>query len=177
MPVPRARSTHPNEPMRNCTPLPSADDLRAAFNYNPATGEITNKVRRGNALAGSKAGSQRKDGYVQILFNYKKYLGHRIAWKIYTGTEPPVHIDHLNRNPSDNRWCNLRASDPLKNQGNRLSGRGLNLAGTKRNGKRWCAKCVEGHLGQFDTEQEAHTAYVKWHKSYFGEHSIYAASS
>lgn len=163
--------------MRHCTTLPSTEELRAAFDYDPESGKITNKVRRANAMAGSSAGSMRKDGYIQILFNYKKYLAHRIAWKIYTGQEPPVHIDHLNRNPSDNRWCNLRESDPFKNQGNRKSGKGFNLPGAKRNGNRWCARCVEGHLGQFDTELEAHAAYVKWHISYFGEHSIYATSA
>ena len=163
--------------MRHCKSLPPADDLREAFQYSPETGEILNKFRRGKATAGTTAGSKRKDGYIQILFNYKRYLAHRVAWKMHTGEEPPVHIDHINRDPSDNRWCNLRESDPWLNQGNRVSGRGTNLPGAKRNGRRWCAKCVEGHLGQFDTEKEAHDAYVKWHILYFGKHSIYATAS
>ena len=79
-------------------PLPPVALLRELFEYDPETGELTNKVRRSSRLPGSSAGTTRPDGY--------KLLG----------------ID----------------------------------------GKM--------HLSQ----EEAHQAYVRWHLSYFGEHSIYA---
>ena len=158
-------------------PLPPVELLREYFDYNPLTGEVRNKVRRANSLAGALAGNKRKDGYILITLNYVRYLAHRIAWKIQTGQEPPVHLDHKDRNPSNNAFSNLRVSDPWSNQGNRKPGRGKCLPGAKRNGKnRWAATCVEGHIGQFDTEEEAHQAYVQWHLQRYGEHSIYAAS-
>ena len=156
-------------------PLPPVALLRELFDYDPVIGEVRNKVRRANSLAGALSGNKRRDGYIIITLNYVRYSAHRLAWKIQTGEEPPVHLDHKDRNPSNNAFSNLRASDPWSNQGNRKPGRGRYLPGTKRNGNnRWAAKCVDGHIGQFDTEKEAHQAYVQWHLQKFGEFSIYA---
>lgn len=158
--------------------LPSLAVLQHYFSYDPETGVITNKVQRSNLLKGSIAGSERPDGYRAITLNRVKYLAHRIAWKLHTGEEPDVFLDHKDRNPSNNAFLNLRNSDPWKNQGNRFSGKNSStLPGTKRNGRKWVAQSLGNHLGTYDTEAEAHAVYRAWHLSYFGEFSVFAKPS
>jgi hypothetical protein len=43
------------------------------------------------------------------------YLGHRLAWLYMVGVWPDDEIDHWNRDPSDNRFTNLRDATHAKN--------------------------------------------------------------
>jgi HNH endonuclease len=160
--------------MREPKPLPPVEVLRELFSYDPESGVITNRVSRSVSRAGQETGTQRPDGYRSVTLNRERYLVHRIAWKLHTGAEPPVHIDHIDRDPTNNRFSNLRASDPLNNQGNRKPKTNRYAAGVKRNGTRWVSQGGGRYLGSFDTKEEAHQAYVQWHLHKFGEHSIYA---
>ena len=109
---------------------------------------------------------------MQVQVANKNLLVHRVCWKVHFGTEPTVLLDHKNRDRQDNRIANLRAGDYKVNQGNR-SRQGSYLPGTWPKCNRWQAGNHQ-YIGMFDTEQEAHQAYVQWHLSYFGEFSIYA---
>lgn len=60
-----------------------------------------------------------------------KYYAHRIIWLYVTGHWPNPEIDHKNRNPTDNRWSNLRETGRL--------GNGKNLTIKKNN--------TSGHTG------------------------------
>jgi hypothetical protein len=83
--------------------------LKSVLCYAPETGEFNwiNSPRR-NVKSGAKAGSIDKKGYVRILYKQKLYLAHRLAWMYVHGKWPEQDIDHINRNPTDNRICNLR---------------------------------------------------------------------
>lgn len=87
--------------------------------YNPDTGVFTNIKPIGGVKLHSTAGYLRKDGYCGIKILGKEYLVHRIAYLYMTGNFPTEQIDHINRIPSDNRWCNLRAVTQNENQINR----------------------------------------------------------
>ena len=60
---------------------------------------------------GKEAGSwnwNHNDYHRRVSFKGKQYLGHRLAWYLHTGDWPEGEIDHINRDPGDNRWENLR---------------------------------------------------------------------
>ena len=96
---------------------------------------------------------------------------HRVAWLITHGEWPGGVIDHKNQKKLDNRLENLRdVTRQANTQNNRLrkTGKkyGSSLAGANwdAHAGRWKSSiCVNGkhrHLGRFDTEQEAHDAYL-----------------
>lgn len=139
-------------------------NLSYFFNYNSKNGSITSKSTGENV--GYKTKGKRK-GYIQISFNKKTYLAHRIAWAIFYKIEPPKMIDHINGNGFDNRIENLRATNHRLNGLNRKSHRNGRLQGCSflKKDKIWISYIridkKRIHLGTFKTEKEAHEAYVK----------------
>jgi hypothetical protein len=150
------------------------DDL---FKYDPDTGFLFRKKEWGPWKSGDKAGTLNKiNGYVIISIGTetrRSYRAHRLAWLLYYGKWPENEIDHINRLRADNRIINLRQATPSQNMANKPGRRdGLKGAYPMKNG-RW--RAVIGrqerakHLGVFDTEHEAHQAYLAAAKNRYGE--------
>jgi hypothetical protein len=153
-------------------PMPAFETLQERFEYEPDTGLLRFKVGPNRRYkAGDIAGTTQDNGYVVVTLAKRPLLVHRVAWKLMTGEEPPVAIDHKDRNRSNNRWSNLRASDMQRNQGNRIG------RGTRRTKWGWEAWGGGNYLGTYNTEKEAHQTYVQWHLSYFGTDSVYSAET
>jgi hypothetical protein len=147
----------------------SFKELREVLEYQPDTGLfywIGNPPNRtkNSRLAGTETG-----GYIQIQINYKIYRAHRLAWLYMTGSFPVLEIDHINGNPSDNRWLNLREVDSVTNKQNRHIARSDCKSGLigahfhKKHGWRSSIK-VDGkyiNLGYFPDAESAHQAYLK----------------
>lgn len=117
-------------------PLPTQDELRNILRYNPETGslfwrrrpvsmfegvtesaEFTSKKWNGRFAGRIALNHKSKGGYKSGSCFGKQYQAHRIIWKLMTGDEPET-IDHINGNPSDNRWKNLRGASRVENQKN-----------------------------------------------------------
>ncbi len=133
------------------------------MNYDPITGIITNKF-------GKTLKSKDKDGYIIVRFEKRQIPAHRVGWFLLFGTWPNNQLDHINGIKDDNRLSNLREVTPRENQQNRLSHRNGRLPGTtyfKRINK-WVAQTSidskQYHIGCFDTEKQAHEAYVNFLK-------------
>lgn len=149
--------------------LLTQERLKELFNYNPETGLFIRLISTSyNTYTGEIAGSIQADGYVQIGINYKLYRAHRLAWLYMTGEWPVGHIDHKNRIPTDNRFCNLRDATSLENNHNKskLPRNSLNkYLGVSKRGNTWRARItasgVQLHLGTFATEELAGEAYLK----------------
>src|SRR6267142_689238 len=98
----------------------TAEEVRAIMDYDPLTGIVRWKVRRGStAPAGGIVGSLSNKGYLTVRINYKLYLLHRIIWLLVTGQWPVNQIDHRNLMTADNKWTNLREATCPQNHGNK----------------------------------------------------------
>jgi hypothetical protein len=93
--------------------------LLEQLQYDPETGIFRWRFARGYLPAGRLAGSRRKGGYLQVGFGGRTHTAQRLAWFYVHGTWPANHIDHINRNRSDNRIANLRDVSPKRNAANR----------------------------------------------------------
>jgi hypothetical protein len=150
--------------------------LKEMFSYDPETGVITRKLAAGNRFAGSNVCSREAKGYLRVAVGKTRVKAHAVAWAMHYGVWPPMQIDHINRNPSDNRIVNLRLATNQDNSANK----GLyknNKSGVKgvhqaRSG-RWVAAIridyVRVHLGTFDTKEQAAAIYQKAAASAFGQ--------
>ena len=84
----------------------SQDELKHLFSYK--NGNLYWQNAGGRRRLDVPAGYQDKSGYARIRIDGSRYLVHRIIWAYHTGSQPNNDIDHINRNPLDNRIENLR---------------------------------------------------------------------
>jgi hypothetical protein len=156
----------------------TASRLREVLNYDPDTGVFTRLVASGSrGIAGNPAGWRNTHGHTRISVDGRDYYAHRLAWLWMTREWPPEQIDHINGDPTDNRWKNLRPATPSQNLGNSRHRRN-NTSGFKgvywhRPTGEWRARIMINrrniHLGLFDTPEAAHAAYLTAAQKHFGE--------
>ncbi len=99
-------------------PLPHQDDLCSELLYRPETGEIF------RLKTGKRAGSIKKQhsGTLRLVlvFRGNKYALPRIVWRMVTGDDPgEMTVDHIDQNPLNNRFENLRLATNEEQQKNR----------------------------------------------------------
>ena len=119
------------------------------------------------AKVGDECGCLKRDGYKYFKFNGVAYLQHRIIWHIEKGASSEKVLDHINGNRSDNRIENLREASARENCQNQKRHRAGRLVGAifKKQINKFIGQIrIDGickHLGTFETEQDAHFAYVR----------------
>jgi len=123
-------------------------------------GTIYRRVKSGWKRTGTSVTSE---GYQSFGGSSKgkawsRYV-HRIVAELFMPNSQNLpQVDHSDRNRLNNRIENLRWASYQQNSTNQV-GRGC-----RRRGNRWVAYIktngVLQHLGTFDTEEEAHTAYL-----------------
>jgi len=94
---------------------------RKLFSYNPDTGQVHRLIGVHGGKRGQRAGSlstmKCRYKYWRITVDYQGYILARVIWFMQTGKWPD-EIDHINGDPTDNRWCNLRDVPHTENQKN-----------------------------------------------------------
>jgi hypothetical protein len=152
--------------------------LRQLLRYDPDSGSWTwleptsNRVKTGG-IAGRRGGN----GYWGIKIDGRRYPTSVLAFLYMTGEWPSGVIDHIDRNPENNRWSNLRCVSHAQNCANRGRNKN-NTSGFKgvtwdKRQRRWVAQ-IQAHgkhhgLGYFRDPQAAHAAYLAAAQKYFGE--------
>lgn len=144
--------------------------VRELLDYVPETGRVTRKItlskgmnQHCNSNAGDAIVSLTAAGYYRICIDGYRYLLHRVIWLWMEGYWPEHSIDHISRDKTDNRWCNLR---PVSHQCN-MRNTGVyahNTSGIKgvswySKPKKWCGSIkingINMRLGQFTDIVEA----------------------
>lgn len=153
--------------------------LKEVLHYDPEMGVWTWKVRSNHFIVpGQVAGVARKpDGYRIISVDGMKIRSSHLAFLYMVGFLPLDEVDHIDCNPRNDAWVNLRLADSSQNKFNKrvskVSSSGLKGAYWHSQQKRWrsqiqCRGKIT-HLGMFDTPEEAHAAYTKAATEIFGE--------
>ena len=155
--------------------LLTCDEVAERLLYDPQTGFLIWKPRtRGDTrwnirFAGKRAGCLDPiKGYRTLSLNGVSYHEHRLVWMLVNRTTPPVMIDHVDGDRTNNRIENLRAATCSQNLANSravwgVSGRrGVHW---KRREKRWAAQIMvrgkKHYLGLFRDKEEAAAAYTR----------------
>jgi len=136
--------------------------LEMLLRHDPETGELwwisPGKGRQLNKPAGTIT-----NGYRKIKLGYKSYFNHRLVWELYYKENPPEFLDHINRNPLDNRISNLRAATRAQNKLNSAHRRGISWNHTTA---RYIVHCCGKKLGHFNTYEEALHVRREYEKTY-----------
>jgi hypothetical protein len=149
--------------------------LKELLSYDPATGVFVRVKRTKNQYGiGSIAGNSDASGYQRITIDGKNFKAHRLAWLYMTGAFPSEQIDHIDRNPGNNRFANLRAVTQSENQHNsgkrKDNNSGYKGVSYQMDAKKWavriCINNVKIYLGIFHTPEEANAAYLKAERIY-----------
>lgn len=92
--------------------------VKSKVSYNPDTGEFSRIAYVRNQMKGnSKVGFIDPLGYYYTKLNNIKIGLHRLAFLYMEGYLPDM-VDHIDGNPSNNKWDNLRVCTATQNQYN-----------------------------------------------------------
>lgn len=161
----------------------NVDLARSLWRYDPETGVLYWAVfASSRATVGSPAGCLDSEGYVIVGYAGRRYKAHRLIWLIVTGEFPPEEIDHINRNPSDNRLSNLRCVTRKQNNENLASRREASFRGVHwfpRTSK-WVVKFTHlgkrRSLGYFDSLLDAVAIRIRAERESY-THSVFSPGS
>jgi hypothetical protein len=131
--------------------------------YDPDLGQFfwTGFDNHGSRPTGSRAGHVSPNGYRILTVRQCKLPEHRAAF-MFMGLKIPEVVDHRNRDRSDNRWSNLRASNHTFNNLNKINS--VCVIKNKHTG-RWTMKFT----ASLDSEEEAIRAWHGIAKQYYGD--------
>ncbi len=155
-----------------CIPIQvDVASVRQWLDYDPECGTFRWKSSPArNVSAGALAGCVTANGYLQIRINGRSFKAHRLAFALVHGADHLGDcIDHIDGDRLNNRISNLRVVAPRVNSENRrtaaINSTSALLGAFRRSrDRKWVSQiAVRGKqiwLGVFETELEAHKAYI-----------------
>lgn len=125
---------------------------------------------------GDPAGRVPKEGHLQVTLKKKAYGYHRIVYYLAYGIDSVGwEIDHINRNPLDNRPENLRLASESENKWNTQKRNNTNVGHRGIRKRFWGASyswevTFQGkYVGSFRSMEEAVSAWENKARNYAGE--------
>lgn len=147
-------------------------DVMRLFLYDPFSGEL--RWIEGQCK-GKIAGKKTAKGYLRVTVGHKTYAVHRIIWIYSTGRWPIATIDHIDRDPANNRLSNLREATLAQNLAYRRYDNKMSMLpkGVTRAREKFRASIWKDgkriNLGVFDTPNNASLAYREAAVKIYGE--------
>jgi len=133
--------------------------LKQLLSYDPETGQWTWLNCPRASFRRKEAGWIDAYGYRRIKVDCKTYICSRLAFLYMTGEMPKDEVDHIDRDPGNDRWANLRESDRTGNTQNRAirSDNKSGAIGVRWNEQRgkWQVQVNHVHIGLFNDFEEA----------------------
>ena len=154
--------------------LPSQADLWELFDYDPETGDLSNR-ETGHVYGSRKNKSGDRAKYISVWLDGGRYFAHRVIWTMVNGQIPEgMTIDHINLDSRDNRITNLRLATTNQQQQNRRTWAKTGVKGiyVTRGGNFYSMISVGGkltYLGTFYTLEEAAVEYEDAARKYQGQ--------
>ena len=143
----------------------TAEEAREVFSYNPETGILDFRAPIPWASQQQIAPTFRRGKNHRVLVRLSvTYQAHRLIWLLMTGEWPANEVDHINGDPADNRWANLREATRSQNSVNRPYKNRTGYRGVAERHGKFYARIMDGvgnrvTLGCFATAEDAHEAY------------------
>jgi hypothetical protein len=158
---------------------PPQSRLKELLHYAPNIGVFTWIVPRvGPKTRDNRAGSFAGAKYRMIGIDGRRYMASHLAWLYMTGDWPTGIIDHINQDKLDDRWGNLRLSDPSRNRMN-TGLRSNNTSGIKgvhfnRKSRKWVMQIScrdKKFISAHSTAEKAAQEYNRLAAKLFNEHA------
>lgn len=139
--------------------------LMKCLKYDPLSGQIHRIADRYSSNRIGKLAGTYGGRYCLVAVEGKRMTAHIVAWALYYGFYPVSGIDHIDGDKYNNRISNLRMVPQRTNCQNQSIHRAGKLVGVsvRQSGRFYARGRFEGKLrtiGTFDTEIEAHRAYM-----------------
>lgn len=154
--------------------------LKNLLNYDPDTGIWTwiNPPNHNTRLMGKRAGNRRCDGYLKIRIDGVAYYAGRLAYLYMQGRMPLFEVDHIDRDPSNDKWDNLREATSSENKCNRIVSNRSGYRGVDwyEPLQKWRARLNDIHLGYHSDLQDAITARDTAAKIAYGDFAVLNSS-
>jgi len=152
----------------------SQDGLKKVLRYDPKTGVFV-WLKSANGKIGKVAGSRNRKSQIQIDGRY--YYSSRLAWLYVYGAFPSHYIDHIDRDPTNNKISNLRKASRSQNGRNtsiyKNNSSGIKGVSFEKSRRRWKASIRINSrkitIGYFLTKELARDAYTNMARKHFGE--------
>ena len=155
--------------------LPSQESLSRLFVYEPKTGVLLRRLKRGRLSPCNtvtkcfRADGSFKAAYTKVRVGNDIYLAHRLIYALYHGVDPgDLEVDHKDGCGLNNRIDNIRLATSSQNHANQVT---KNYSWREGKNKFQVSVVFEGqtlHGGYFDSEEDAKEAAIEFKRQLYG---------